>query len=235
MDLSDNKLTEIPIHFPRSLIRLHLEKNSISKISSKSLSPLKKLQYLLIQYNRLNSSGIEKGSFLQLKKLRTLHLFSNGLEKVPDFLPSRLESLVLLSNNIHTLKRGTFAGNRKLRDLNLRYNEITNPGLEKGSLRPLAKLVSIDLTGNNLKAIPSLPRNVQVVYLSGNKIVRIPVKSLSRLRQLRHLSLKENKLKDDGIPNRAFRLNSALKVLDLSHNLLQFLPPHLPPLSLIHI
>nr|XP_039261916.1 podocan-like [Styela clava] len=210
LDLSNNELKEIPENIPKNIRRLHLEKNHLEKITHKSLAALQKLEYLLLQYNNLNSSSIDPGSFSKLRSLKTLHIFTNNLETVPSFLPPRLEYLILLSNGIKKLKRNTFAGARQIRDLNMRYNKITNSGLEKGAFRPLPRLTTIDLSGNQLTAVPSLPRSAEVVHLSDNRIVRIPHKSITRLSRLYHLVLSGNKLQT--IANDIFKDSIKMKV-----------------------
>nr|CAB3264992.1 podocan-like [Phallusia mammillata] len=61
-----------------------------------------------------------------------------------------------------------------------------------------------------------------------NHIYRIPPHALARMPLLTHLYLSNNRLTDDGIPDRVFTRNARLKTLDLGENNLTSVPVNLP-------
>ncbi|CAK8675584.1 unnamed protein product [Clavelina lepadiformis] len=228
LDLSDNNLTTVPDNLPKKLKRLHLERNKISNLSAAAMKRLSKVEYLILHHNSIASSHIENNAFGYLKHLHTLHIFDNKLQEIPSNLPFSLQSLILLQNQIRSIAASSFSKTKNLKQLDLRYNELTNRRIARGALRQLSSLTMIDFTGNKLRAVPVLPRNVTILLLAANFIKRIPPNSLARMPRLRHLALGNNDLNNDGIPLYAFRNSGDMQVLDLSGNYLTSVPKYLP-------
>uniref|UniRef100_H2Z7V5 Uncharacterized protein n=1 Tax=Ciona savignyi TaxID=51511 RepID=H2Z7V5_CIOSA len=209
--------------------RLHLERNQIKKISTNATKRLKKLEYLLLHQNNLGPSSIERGALGKLRKLHTLHIFGNHLTEIPEPLPKRLNTLIVLNNKISLISSNVFRRAKHLQNLNLRYNKLSNKGIARGALRQLKSADRIDLSGNLLRSVPGLPRNVTTLLLNRNRIRRIPARGFMRTQHLRQLGLADNRIRSEGIPVTAFKSNAAIQVLDLSSNELVRVPRLLPP------
>ncbi|KAJ8392519.1 hypothetical protein AAFF_G00073970 [Aldrovandia affinis] len=209
LDLSNNNLSVVPKGLPRSLVLLHLEKNSIHSIPGDVLTPIRNLEYLLLHNNKLRSRNIHPMAFQGLKKLHT--------------------TLMLLHNLIFEINRNDLAMLYTLTELNLSYNKITSPRLHKEAFRKLRLLESLDLSGNGLHNLPvGLPKSLQVLKVKDNQLSSIPDGALTDMKKLREINLSNNQLKLSSIYQGAWQELSALTVLDLSGNQLSHVPVDLP-------
>lgn len=261
LDLSNNNLSVVPKGLPRSLVLLHLEKNSISSIPGDALTPIRNLEYLLLHNNKLRSRSIHPAAFqvpylplttmqytivseyycsilvfvkhaitplritmcswmnhdltsLQgLKKLHTLHMYNNLLERVPRGLPRRAKTLMLLHNIISEIGRNDLVMLYTLTELNLSYNRLTSSKVHREAFRKLRLLETLDLSGNELHALPlGLPRSLQVLKVKDNQLNSIPEGALSNMVKLREINLSYNHLKLNSIYQGAWLELSALTV-----------------------
>ncbi|KAG9351003.1 hypothetical protein JZ751_024892 [Albula glossodonta] len=229
LDLSNNNLSVVPKGLPRSLVLLHLEKNSIHSIPGDVLTPIRNLEYLLLHNNKLRSRNIHPMAFQGLKKLHTLHMYNNQLERVPRGLPRRAKTLMLLHNFISEINRNDLAMLYTLTELNLSYNKITSPRMHKEAFRKLRLLESLDLSGNKLHYLPlGLPKSLQVLKVKDNQLTSISDGALGGMTKLREINLSNNQLKLNSIYQGAWQQLSSLSVLDLSGNLLSHVPVDLP-------
>ncbi|XP_075038220.1 podocan [Mixophyes fleayi] len=229
LDLSTNNFTHVPSGLPRNIVILHLEKNSIRSISGDVLTQIKNLEYLLLHNNKLRARGIHPSAFMGLKKLHTVHMYNNVLEKVPAGLPRRVKTLMLLHNKITGISKDDFATTYTLEDLNLSYNKIMSSTVHRDAFRKLRLLKTLELSGNHLKSLPhGLPKNLEILRLKDNEIIVIPQDTLAGMSKLKELYLTNNKLKINSIYTGAWAELSSLQLLDLSGNLLSYVPPDLP-------
>ncbi|KAL7859037.1 hypothetical protein SRHO_G00141840 [Serrasalmus rhombeus] len=237
LDLSNNNLTEVPSGLPRSLVLLHLEKNSISRIPADALTPIRNLEYLLLHNNRLRARAIDRDAFRGLKRLHTLHMYNNLLERVPRGLPRRAKTLMLLHNIISEIGRDDLITLHTLTELNLSYNRLTSAKLHREAFRKLRVLEALDLSGNQLQALPKgLPKSLQVLKVKGNQIEELPDGVLTGMGKLRELYLSNNQLRTNSFYQGAWQELSSLTTLDLSTNLLSHVPADLPEsLEFIHL
>ncbi|XP_017574215.1 podocan isoform X1 [Pygocentrus nattereri] len=237
LDLSNNNLTEVPSGLPRSLVLLHLEKNSISRIPADALTPIRNLEYLLLHNNRLRARAIDREAFRGLKRLHTLHMYNNLLERVPRGLPRRAKTLMLLHNIISEIGRDDLINLHTLTELNLSYNRLTSAKLHREAFRKLRVLEALDLSGNQLQALPKgLPKSLQVLKVKGNQIEELPDGALTGMGKLRELYLSNNQLRTNSFYQGAWQELSSLTTLDLSTNLLSHVPADLPEsLEFIHL
>ncbi|XP_056413804.1 opticin isoform X2 [Hyla sarda] len=130
VDLSSNFLSEIDddaFHLLPSLQELILSENQLRRLPELPSS----LVRLNVQYNQLQSSGIQTESFKDLSHLHFLYLSNNKLDYVPLPLPASLRSLHLQNNNIQVLHKDTFCDSRDptfirraLEDIRLDANPI---------------------------------------------------------------------------------------------------------------
>ncbi|XP_071394274.1 podocan [Centroberyx affinis] len=229
LDLSNNNLSVVPTGLPRSLVLLHLEKNSIRSIPGDALISVRNLEYLLLHNNKLRSRSIHPTAFQGLKKLHTLHMYNNLLERVPRGLPRRAKTLMLLHNTISEIGRNDLVMLYTLTELNLSYNRLTSPKLHREAFRKLRLLETLDLSGNALHSLPlGLPRSLQVLKIKDNQLSSIPDGSLTGMLKLREIYLSNNQLKLNSIYQGAWLELSALTTLDLSGNQLSHIPSDLP-------
>ncbi|XP_022519966.2 podocan [Astyanax mexicanus] len=237
LDLSNNNLTDVPSGLPRSLVILHLEKNSINRIPADALTPIRNLQYLLLHNNRLRARAIDRDAFRGLKRLHTLHMYNNLLERVPRGLPRRAKTLMILHNMINEISRDDLINLHTLTELNLSYNRLTSAKLHREAFRKLRLLETMDLSGNKLQALPmGLPKSLQVLKVKDNQIEAVPEGALAGMAKLREFYLSNNQLKINSFYQGAWQELSSLTTLDLSSNLLSHVPADLPEsLEFIHL
>ncbi|XP_072295351.1 podocan [Eucyclogobius newberryi] len=237
LDLSSNNLSVVPSGLPKSLLMLHLEKNSIHTIPADSLSSLRSLEYLLIHNNKLRSRTIHPAAFQGLKKLHTLHMYNNLLERVPRGVPRRAKTLMLLHNSISEIGRNDLALLHTLTELNLSYNRLSSGKLHHEAFRKMRNLSTLDLSGNSLHLFPlGLPQSLQVLEINNNHLTSIPHGALSGMDKLSRLVLSNNQLKVNSAYQGAWMELSTLSTLDLSGNLLSHVPPDLPEsLQYLHL
>ncbi|XP_034036218.1 podocan [Thalassophryne amazonica] len=229
LDLSNNNLSVVPTGLPRSLVLLHLEKNSIRSIPKDALTSVRNLEYLLIHNNKLRSRSIHPAAFQGLKKLHTLHMYNNLLERVPRGMPRRAKTLMLLHNAISEIGRNDLALLYTLTELNLSYNRLTSSQIHREAFRKLRLLENLDLSGNSLHSLPlGLPRTLQVLIVKNNQLNSIPDGALTGMEKLRKVILSDNQLKLNSIYQGAWMELSALTTLDLSGNQLSHIPSDLP-------
>lgn len=213
LDLSNNNLSAVPLGLPRTLMLLHLEKNSITSVMVDSLSGVKDLQYLLLHHNRLRARHIHRDAFRGLKRLHTLHLHHNLLERVPLGLPRRAHTLVLLRNFISEIGRDDLSTLYTLNELNLSYNRLTSERLHRHAFRKLRVLEVLDLSGNKLSTLPlGLPKSLHVLRAKNNQIAELPEGALMGMSKLRELHLSNNQIKLGSIYQGAWQELGSLTV-----------------------
>uniref|UniRef100_A0A8C0X455 Podocan-like protein 1 n=1 Tax=Castor canadensis TaxID=51338 RepID=A0A8C0X455_CASCN len=229
LDLSYNLLTTVPAGLPRTLAVLHLGRNRIRQVEMEQLRGARGLRYLLLQHNELGTSGLPARALRPLRDLHTLHLYSNRLDRVPRGLPRRLQALVMLHNRVATLDARDLAATPDLAELNLAYNRLVSARVHRRAFCRLRALQSLDLTGNQLTRLPTgLPTSLRVLRLQRNQLRALEPEPLAGLDQLRELGLAHNRLRVGDIGPGTWHQLQELKVLDLSHNELSFVPPDLP-------
>ncbi|XP_072420083.1 podocan-like protein 1 [Chiloscyllium punctatum] len=229
LDLSNNNLTKVPEGLPANIVVLQLGRNRITSISRHSLNRIRNLEYLLLQHNRITAGRVHKEAFGKLRKLHTLHIFNNPLGKIPAVLPGRLSSLMLLHNAILKIGADDFASAYHLTDLNLSHNRLRSARLHRLAFGKLRRLERLDLSANQLSLLPSgLPPSLLALRAQGNQISQLPTDALLHLSSLRELHLHHNLLTIGKIAPGVWRNVPNLKLLDLGHNDLSYVPPDLP-------
>ncbi|KAM9385578.1 podocan isoform 1-T2 [Pholidichthys leucotaenia] len=229
LDLSNNNLSVVPQGLPRSLVLLHLEKNSIRSIPADALTSARNLEYLLLHNNKLRSRSIHPAAFQGLKKLHTLHMYNNLLERIPRGLPRRAKTLMLLHNSISEIGRNDLVLLYALTELNLSYNKLTTPRVHREAFRKLRVLETLDLSGNGLTSLPrGLPRSLQVLEVKNNQLSSVPDRTLTGMVKLQKLILSDNQLKLNSVYQGAWMELTQLTTLDLSSNQLTHIPSDLP-------
>lgn len=98
LDVSHNKLKNLPAGVPDTLSILYADYNDIADVKEGYLSNLPKLQYLRLSHNKLVDSGIPAGVF-NATSLVELDLSFNKLQSIPE-INMNLEQLYLQANEI---------------------------------------------------------------------------------------------------------------------------------------
>uniref|UniRef100_A0A0K0FKZ3 Uncharacterized protein n=1 Tax=Strongyloides venezuelensis TaxID=75913 RepID=A0A0K0FKZ3_STRVS len=244
LDLSKNKLNQVPAQGIRNLLNLtylSLASNNISEIYQFQFMNLQSLKSLILHSNNLKTistmafmnvpklqildfhnnklSSIDTTYLHTFEKLQSLNLSLNNFLHSPIFKEFRnLEQIDLSHNFITGLETLTFTENPKLTMLNFNYNNITN--IERSSFNELGELKILLLGYNNISVIEKGMftgiKNLQKLVLHNNSLFEIQKKSFDPLEKLTTLDLSNNHLKefDIGIFNR----QQNLFTLDLSNN-----------------
>lgn len=114
-----------------------------------------------------------------------------------------------------------------LRWVNLDNNRIRK--IDQKVLDKLPSLAYLYMEKNQLEEVPSaLPRNLEQLRLSQNRISRIPPGAFSKLEHLLLLDLQHNELSDSVLKPDTFRGLKSLMQLNLAHNGLRKMPPKVP-------
>lgn len=140
-------------------------------------------------------------------------MYNNLLERVPRGLPRRAKILMLLHNSISEIGRNDLSLLYTLTELNLSYNQLTNPKVHREAFRKLRVLEKLDLSGNGLHSVPmGLPRSLQVLEIKNNQLSSIPDGALTGMEKLGKIILSNNQLKLNSVYQGAWMELSALTV-----------------------
>ena len=240
---------------------MDLSQNSLASIPAFAFSQLSNLEVLRLDHNRL--SLLEDQAFGGLVKLKMLSLANNQLVALPPELfanpSSRLEELYLQNNSLSVLAPGLFKPLEHLLVLNLSRNELTNDWVTSSSLRPLVRLVALDLSYNKLNKLDKsmfdglsalqilnvrnnllhvvdpntfeYNQNLHILLLSHNMLQNLHPRAVSGLPVLNSLSLDHNELRS--LHRNALRNCSSLQDLALNNNQLREVPKAIRPLTLL--
>lgn len=242
-DLSQNNIISVNrevLAGMEHVVCLDLSFNYMSQtLRSGMFDSMKRLQFLNLSYNRLDLYYVE--AFIELKDtLKLLDLSNNdfhfkmkGMGHRLAFIKNlvNLEVLSLANNDISmridqrlfsgSLKQLYFNGN----DLNLMWSSENNQYLH--FFQNLTSLIYLDISDNKLRLVSpevlcNLPRSLQNLSLSNNRLTYFPWENISALSNLRHLDLSQNFI--SFLPHTVIRAAESFSVLDLSHNRINYLP-----------
>ena len=202
LDLSSRKIE----HFDKEVFTdyerlnyLHLENNSISRVTDKYFYSLRySLLELYLDNNRLSS--ITTNYFTGLEKLQVLSLSGNRLEWVSAWALDDLTSLIWLflnSNRIKYIDANCFSETKSLRFLDLSDNKILYFLRDEG-LTSLTSLSYLNLSDNYFKIIKgnSFSSNQGLVKLD---LSRCLADQFSKVDELNKLCLQELNLGDNNL------------------------------------
>ncbi|XP_003792300.1 opticin [Otolemur garnettii] len=131
------------------------------------------------------------------------------LEELPP-LPQTTAYLYARFNRIRHIRAGAFEGLTKLKRIDLSSNSISS--IDNNAFRMLPALRDLILPGNQLAALPVLPRGIEF------------------------LDVRLNRLQSSGIQRDTFRVMEKLQFLFLADNLLESIPGPFPlSLRLLHL
>ncbi|XP_018049376.1 PREDICTED: insulin-like growth factor-binding protein complex acid labile subunit [Atta colombica] len=136
-----------------------------------------------------------------------------------------LHYLSVSKNKINNIDSDAFKDNNKLLFLNLSSNYIHE--LHPKTFAYLQNLKTLDLSGNLLKDVPQISNEteISILYISNNYIYKILSHTFTHMPKLIKLLMGENRINE--IDVNAFAPLTVLEELDLSRNMLSFLPKKL--------
>lgn len=221
-DLSDLGFSSSELNSCKIPLRsLDLSFNSLSKLPSKSLGQLRKLEHLVLTSNTINV--VEDGALADLSALVTLNLAGNRLVALPPDLFSQtkyLQELYLQNNSLSVLAPGLFEGLQHLLVLNLSRNDIGNDWLTPDTFSSCVRLVALDLSHNRLTRFEGSILNgltsLQILDLSFNRLQTISANSFLSQHNLHILRLSDNNI--DSIHPQALAGLNVLSSLSLDRN-----------------
>lgn len=154
------------------------------------------------------------------------------LRIVPHGITSNATELDLSENYIKNISVHSFPTLLNLTKLNLNWvNKNKGTNIDAKAFKNLTKLRELRLTGNSLDQIPiPLPRSVEILELSNNKITSLDEETVSGLVNVTHLWLSKNCYTWNPcstsvkIANNTFVSMTNLQTLDLSFNNLDWVP-----------
>ncbi|GJM32133.1 MAG: hypothetical protein DHS20C18_11340 [Saprospiraceae bacterium] len=233
LQLADNQITNMPreIGHLQQLKELNLEGNQIKRLP-RSMEKCRQLEVCRLSKNRLTSlpDMMESWSNLNILDVRENRLKSlpqtlqncptlqrllvakNRCKTIPNFISgfSWLKVLDFSHNGIEKINK-QLAGCLALDQLDLSNNSLSHlPDLDK-----MSQLERLNLAGNQLTELPTLPTRLKYLDLSRNRLSQWP-NALTHLSRLRALSLEYNRI--DQLPTTFGRLNDSLQSLKLKNN-----------------
>ncbi|KAM5332574.1 osteomodulin isoform 2-T2 [Glossophaga mutica] len=172
LHLQHNNLEEFPFPLPKSLERLLLGYNEITRLQTNAVDGLVNLTVLDLCYNHLDDSMLQEKNLVKMEKLLQLNLCNNRLESMPPGLPSSLMYLSLENNSISSIPENYFNELPKLHALRMSHNKLQDI---PQNIFNLSNLVELNVGHNKLKQAFYIPRNLQHLYLENNEIENINV------------------------------------------------------------
>ncbi|KAF4791580.1 keratocan [Turdus rufiventris] len=149
------------------------------------------------------------------------------LKTIP-IVPSGIKYLYLRNNMIEGIEENTFDNVTDLQWLILDHNHLENSKIKGRVFSKLKNLKKLHINYNNLtEAVGPLPKTLDDLQLSHNKITKVSPSVFEGLMNLTVIHLQNNQLKAESISG-AFKGLKSLLYLDLSFNQLTKLPTGLP-------
>ncbi|XP_077267764.1 podocan-like isoform X1 [Temnothorax americanus] len=211
------------IPFPKLEI-LDLSENNLQETNFLKLLP-NSLYFLDLHNNKLESFEWNIAD-----KLLALNLDNNNFDYIsnwfkPNLSMAGLKDLLYLSvstNRIKSIEPNAFQDNNKLVYLNLAVNDIIY--LHPETFANLQYLKTLDLSQNKLENVPQISNEigVSILYINYNNITKLMSNDFMQMPKLTTLVLGGNKINE--IDVEVFANLSVLMKLDLSRNMLSFLP-----------
>ncbi|XP_056380010.1 extracellular matrix protein 2 isoform X3 [Hyla sarda] len=142
IDLSYNKLYQVPSYLPKSLLHLVLVGNQIERIPGYVFAHLNSgLEYLYLSFNKLDNDGIDPTSFHgAYHSLREIFLDYNELTSVPVGMEDMrdLHILRLNNNKIKVVSPNCICSAEDEWDSNLEYLHLENNYINTREISPYA-------------------------------------------------------------------------------------------------
>ncbi|XP_036376831.1 PH domain leucine-rich repeat-containing protein phosphatase 1-like [Megalops cyprinoides] len=217
LDISHNLICELPIRLfcSNSLRKLLLGHNQLRRLPERLERT--QMEVLDVQHNQLLE--LPSNLFLKADSLRCLNASANKLESLPPSSLSEeghsiLQELYLTNNRLTDKCVPQLTGHCHLRVLHLAYNHLQTFPASK--MAKLEELEEVDLSGNQLKAIPTTIlscRRMHTLIAHSNCIEVFP--EVMQLMEMKCVDLSCNELSEITLPE---NLPPKLQELDLTGN-----------------
>ncbi|XP_066587711.1 protein artichoke isoform X2 [Prorops nasuta] len=226
LDASHNQLEEIPFGALRghpTLERLHLDHNRLAFLQRESFTAMPALRELRLSNNSL--SNLLEAPFWNLPALKGLDLSGNYFRHVEPRLLANLPNLRRLDlsgNAIGLIEPDSFVNTPALEHVNVSGNALSV--LHPMTFRHLMNLYELDIGWNRmLELVPGLPKNIEHLHMSMNRIVALPSVTSQDLALpvLRTLDISANGI--ERIPPGTLNDLPTLRKLNLGYNALRIL------------
>ncbi|XP_028050219.2 protein artichoke-like [Monomorium pharaonis] len=226
LDASHNQLEEIPFGALRghpTLERLHLNHNRLAFLQRETFTAMPALRELRLKNNSL--SNLLEAPFWNLPALKGLDLSENYFRHIEPRLFANLPNLRRLDlsgNAIGLIEPESFLGTPALEHVNVSGNALSV--IHPMTFQHLTNLYELDIGLNRmLEVVPGLPKDIEHLHMSKNRIVALPTVSSQDLAlpALRSLDLSSNGI--ERIPPGTLANLPNLKKLNLGYNTLRIL------------
>uniref|UniRef100_A0A3P8NEZ0 PH domain leucine-rich repeat-containing protein phosphatase 2 n=1 Tax=Astatotilapia calliptera TaxID=8154 RepID=A0A3P8NEZ0_ASTCA len=217
LDITRNLLSELPSRLLNSLSlrKLLTGYNRLQRVPE--LLDHVPLEALDLQHNML--AELPESLFLKALNLKYLNVSANALESIPPSSQSEeslstLQELYLTENNLSENCGALLIGHQNLRILHIAYNQLLSFPASK--LSKLELLEELNLSGNNLKTIPSTVsscKRLHTLIAHSNHISVFP--EILNLPEIKLVDLSCNELTEIQLPD---SLPATLQELDLTGN-----------------
>ncbi|KAJ7316773.1 hypothetical protein JRQ81_002935 [Phrynocephalus forsythii] len=197
LHLDHNQLEEVPSPLPRSLERLILGFNQISRFPGHAVEGLVNMTMLDLCNNYLDDPQLKGAHLSNMGKLMQINLCGNRLQSMPPELPISLMYLSLENNSISFIPDNYFQKLPNLIALRMSNNNLEDVPYNAFNL---PHLIELNLGHNKLKQAFYIPRTLQHLYLEDNDIevmnVTLMCPSIDALnfRHLTYIRVDQNKL-----------------------------------------
>ncbi|XP_041858801.1 toll-like receptor 9 [Melanotaenia boesemani] len=231
LTLGYNNLTAVPKGLPSSLKKLDLRENTITEVLEGAFANLTALEYLNLEWNCQRCDHAARPCF-PCPQNASLLFYPNSLYAKN----SSITFLSLRGNSMNSFPEGLFRPLKNLKGLDLSDNFLAYAIRNGTFFGELTGLTWISLIYNYepLKTFPELVlspdmekiRGLQNLLLSGNffhKLSGESFKVLSKLQNLTKLELRMNFINECNMTS--LKQLPFLTDVDLSQNMLSFLPP----------
>ncbi|KAG9345709.1 hypothetical protein JZ751_008853, partial [Albula glossodonta] len=159
---------------------------------------------------------------------RVVQCSDKGVDKIPYGIPYNARYILLMNNNISGIQLDLLREYLTLEFLVLSNNRLTDGGIE-GAFEGMSQLKRLYLDGNRLMSIPAdLPVSLEELRLDGNLVSEMSEVAWTGYSALVILSLNNNSLGGESLPERVFAPLTGLRTLSLINNRLTAAPLHLP-------
>ncbi|XP_039985985.1 PH domain leucine-rich repeat-containing protein phosphatase 2 isoform X1 [Xiphias gladius] len=217
LDVTHNLLSELPSRLLNSLSlrKLLAGNNRLHRVPD--LLDHVPLEALDLQHNKL--AELPESLFYKALNLKYLNVSANALESIPPSSQSEeslstLQELYLTRNNLNENCGALLVGHQNLRVLHIAYNQLLSFPASK--LSKLELLEELNLSGNNLKTIPSTVsscKRLHTLIAHSNHITVFP--EILNLPEIKLVDLSCNELTEIQLPD---SLPATLQELDLTGN-----------------
>ena len=228
LSIASNCLTVIP-QIASQLVTLNADFNQITTFNLAA----EKMERLSLSQNFVKEIGLD----VCLPLLLSLDLSMNELTSLPGNMSAMCPRLQSLNVSFNMLTELTASLPETLTNINAAFNEITTLCDDWSNL---VNLATLNLEANHVKKLPTLPGSIKTLILDGNELEACDPSSFRGTVQL-HFS--GNKMKEIPLLScdsdvcsfsqnlvrqvSMSRIGDGTKVLDLSHCMLESVPPSL--------